>query len=288
MTRSVVASVTIALLFGGVVLLPASPALAKKKKASSDEPAVQVNDEAAPAASGKTADQVGDTEKPKTILDTSQDAPKTDSLGHVHFGSPNATGIGRVAVKASPESKIKIFLEGRYFGTAPLTIYSVPKGDYIVEAVFANGKQVSRPVTVNENEETAFELEGAQALKRDGGPGMFDAEMTPGRLTWTKVFLVTAGVGAIAAITFGILELKAESDYEKAVGQQQMDDIASKGRNYALLTNIGIVVTAVGLVGAGIAGYPLVLRPSEKSKAALIFTPAGGPGMAGAAATLRF
>ena len=86
-------------------------------------------------------------------------------------------------------------------------------------------------------------------------------------MTWTKVFLVTAGVGAVAAMTFGILELKAESDYEKAVGQQQMDDIAAKGRNYALLTNIGIVVTAVGLVGAGIAGYPLVLRPSEKTKA---------------------
>ena len=286
MTRSVVASLTIALLFGGVVLLPASPALAKKKKASSDEPAVQATDES--PAPGKNADQVGDTEKPKSILDTSQDAPKTDSLGHVHFGSPNAEGLGRVAVKAAPESKIKIFLEGRYFGTAPLTIYSVPKGDYIVEAVFANGKQVSRPVTVNENEETAFELEGAQALKRDSGPGVFDAEMTPGRLTWTKIFLVTAGVGAIAAISFGILELKAESDYEKAVGQMQMDDIASKGRNYALLTNIGIVVTAVGLVGAGIAGYPLVLRPSEKSKAALIFTPTGGPGMAGAAATLRF
>jgi hypothetical protein len=286
MTRSVVASLTIALLFGGVVLLPASPALAKKKKASSDEPAVQVNDESAPA---KSADQVGDTEKPKSILDTSQDAPKTDSLGHVHFGSPSAAGLGRVAVKATPESKIKIFLEGRYFGTAPLTIYSVPKGDYIVEAVFANGKQVSRPVTVNENEETAFELEGAQALKRDSGPGVFDAEMTPGRMTWTKVFLVTAGVGVVAAVTFGILELKAESDYEKAVGQMQMDDIAAKGRNYALLTNIGIVVTAVGLVGAGIAGYPLVLRPSEKTtKAAIIFTPTGGPGMAGAAATLRF
>ncbi len=63
MTRSVVASLTIALLFGGVVLLPASPALAKKKKASSDEPAVQATDES--PAPGKTADQVGDTEKPK-------------------------------------------------------------------------------------------------------------------------------------------------------------------------------------------------------------------------------
>jgi hypothetical protein len=286
MTRSVVASLTIALLFGGVVLLPASPALAKKKKASSDEPAVQVTDDS--PAPGKSADQVGDTEKPKSILDTSQDAPKTDSLGHVHFGSPSASGIGRVAVKASPESKIKIFLEGRYFGTAPLTIYSVPKGDYIVEAVFANGKQLSRPVTVNENEETAFELEGAQALKRDSGPGVFDAEMTPTRMTWTKVGLVTAGVGAVAAITFGVLVLKTEGDYEKASGQAEMDDLKNKGDRYALLTNVGIAVCAVGVITAGIAGYPLVMRPSEKSKTALWFTPTGGPGMAGAAATLRF
>ena len=286
MTRSVVASVTIALLSAASVLLPASPALAKKKKASSDEPAVQVTDES------RGSGQIGRPGRRhrKAEVDPGHVAgrPQDGQPGSRPLRVPERSGIGRVAVKATPESKIKIFLEGRYFGTAPLTIYSVPKGDYIVEAVFANGKQVSRPVTVNENEETAFELEGAQALKRDSGPGVFDAEMTPGRMTWTKVFLVTAGVGVVAAVTFGILELKAESDYEKAVGQMQMDDIAAKGRNYALLTNIGIVVTAVGLVGAGIAGYPLVLRPSEKTKAAMIFTPPGGPGMAGAAATLRF
>jgi hypothetical protein len=285
MTRSALLSVTIAVLFGGVVVLPASPAMAKKKKASSDEPTVQATDESAP---GKSADQVGDTEKPKSILDTSQEAPKTDSLGHVHFGSPNADGLGRVAVKAPPEQKIKIFLEGRYFGTAPLTIYSVPKGDYIVEAVYPNGKQVSRPVTVNENQESEFDMGGAQATRRDSGPGMFDAEMTPSRMLWTKVGLITAGVGVVAAVSFGILVLKTEGDYEKATAQSERDDLQSKGDQYALLTNIGIAVTAVGLVTAAIAGYPLVLRPSEKSKAAFIFTPTGGPGMAGAAATLRF
>src|SRR6185436_7718028 len=105
------------LLFGGATLLSTSPALAKKKKA---EP-TQATDEASPEdkpKNEKPSDQVGDTEKPKTILDTSQEAPKTDSLGHVHFASPNAEGLGRVAVKADPVSKIKIFLEGRYFGTA--------------------------------------------------------------------------------------------------------------------------------------------------------------------------
>lgn len=304
MTRSAVRSLTspgrlvtkgwsvalLAVLFGGATLLSTSPALAKKKKGG---PATQATDEASPPAEGeqkseKPADQAGDVEKPKTILDTSQEAPKTDSLGHVHFGSPNAEGLGRVAVKAAPEQKIKIFLEGRYFGTAPLTIYSVPKGDYIVEAVYSNGKQVSRPVSVGENEETAVDLGGAAALRAASGPGMFDAEMTPTRMTITKVSLVVAAVGVVAAVTFGILELKAESDYDKEVNPMAMDDIAKKGRTYAILTNVGIVTAAVGLVAAGFAGYPLVLKPSEKAKTAFIFTPAATPQGAGGALTVRF
>jgi hypothetical protein len=278
----------LAVLFGAATLLPARPALAKKKK--SEAPS-QATDEASPPSADKPekpSEQAGDTEKPKTILDTSQDAPKTDSLGHVHFGSPNAEGLGRVAVKAAPESKIKIFLEGRYFGTAPLTIYSVPKGDYIVEAVYANGKQLSRPVSVGENEETAVDLGGAQALRQASGPGMFDAEMTPGRMTITKVSLVVAAVGVVAAVTFGILELKTESDYDKELNPSVMDDIAKKGRTYAILTNVGIVTAAVGLVAAGIAGYPLVLKPSEKAKTAFIFTPAATRQGAGGALTVRF
>jgi hypothetical protein len=260
----------LAVLFGGTTLLSSGPAFAKKKKSA--EPA-----------------QAGDTEKPKTILDTSQEAPKTDSLGHVHFGSPNAEGLGRVAVKADPQSKIKIFLEGRYFGTAPLTIYSVPKGDYIVEAVYSNGKQVSRPVSVGENEETAVDLGGA-ALKSGGGggPGMFDADMTPGRMTVTKVALVVAAVGIVAAVTFGILELKTESDYEKEVNPMTMGDLENKGKRYAILTNVGLGLAGAGLVVAGIAGYPLVLKPSEKSKTAFIFTPTATPDGAGGAVTVRF
>lgn len=280
----------LAMLFGGATLLSTSPALAKKKKGGAT---TQATDDATPGEGEKKpdekpAEQAGDTEKPRTILDTSQEAPKTDSLGHVHFGSPNAEGLGRVAVKAAPEQKIKIFLEGRYFGTAPLTIYSVPKGDYIVEAVYSNGKQVSRPVSVGENEETAVDLGGAAALRAASGPGMFDAEMTPTRMTITKVSLVVAAVGVVAAVTFGILELKAESDYDKEVNPMVMDDIAKKGRTYAILTNVGIVTAAVGLVAAGIAGYPLVLKPSEKKSTAFIFTPAATPQGAGGALTIRF
>jgi hypothetical protein len=278
-------------LFGGATLLSTTPALAKKKKSGTTE---QATDEASPgdkpAKDEKPAEQAGDTEKPKTILDTSQEAPKTDSLGHVHFGSPNAEGVGRVAVKAAPESKIKIFLEGRYFGTAPLTIYSVPKGDYIVEAVYANGKQLSRPVSVGENEETAVDLGGAQAL-RASGPGMFEADMTPTRMMVTKVGLIAAAVGAVAAIGCGIMVLKTESDYENAVNQPQpvRDDLERSGNRWALFTNIGLGLVAAGLLTAGIAGYPLVLKPSEKkTTAAFMLTPAVTPQGGGGALTVRF
>ena len=302
MTRSVVLSGTsagrlvpsvwgitlLAVLFGGATLLPARTAEAKKKKSAET---TQQTDEAAPgeAKPEKPAEQAGDVEKPKTILDTSQEAPKTDSLGHVHFASPNAEGLGRVAVKAAPEQKIKIFLEGRYFGTAPLTIYSVPKGDYIVEAMYPNGKQISKPVSVGENEETALDLGGA-ALKAAQGPGMFDTQMTETRMTVTKVALIGAGVGVLTTLVFGILELKAESDYDKEIpGSAASDDIAKKGRTYAVLTNVGIVLAAVGLVTAGIAGYPLVLGSSEKPKTtAFQFTPSATPNGAGGVFTVRF
>ena len=58
-------------------------------------------------------------------------------------------------------------------------------------------------------------------------------------------------VALIAAVTFGILELKTESDYEKAVSQVQKDDLENKGNRYALLTNVGIVTAAGGRKNSG-------------------------------------
>jgi len=278
------------LLVGAVFVVGSGSAFAaKKKKAADDEPAAQASDEE--KASGPAAPQVGDTEKPKRALEKDQDAPKTDSLGHVHFASPNAEGLGRVAVKAPAEAKIKIYLEGRYFGTAPLTIYSVPKGDYILEATYPTGKQVSKPVTIGENEETALDLGGAAPPGEAFGSNMFNAEMTPTRMLLTKIFLVGAGVGVIGAVTFGILELKAEKDYDNAFsqGQAAQDEIANRGRRYAMLTNVGLILTAGCLVGAGIAGYPLLFGVGEKkSTATMALVPVATPALTGGVMTLRF
>jgi len=294
-----------ALMAASLALLTASPASAKKKKApaaSSDSAAGTDNETPkTPADDAKPASQANDTEKPHTILDTSQEAPKTDSLGHVHFASPNGEGLGRVMVTAPATDKVKVFLEGRLFGTAPLTIYSVPKGDYIVEAQYPNGKEVSKPVTVSENEETAVDLGGAKTAKTDGGGGsdsgsvFGSGEMTPGRKNLMYGFLAGAVVGIAVGTTFGILDIQAENDYKNATTQADKDAITQRGQRDARIADVGWVLTAVGLVGAGICALPLILGGSEKAPAApsgtpqaFMFTPVASPAMTGGAFSMRF
>jgi hypothetical protein len=281
----------LALMFGAATLMNPGFAMAKKKKSAApaqDDENPAAAGEAAPGKEAAPAAQAPDVEKPKRILDENQGPPKTDSLGHVHYGSPNAEGVGRVAVKAAPEEKIKVFLEGRYFGTAPITIYSVPKGDYILEATYPSGKQVSKPISIGENEEVPIDLGTAASLPSGSSAGnMFNAEMTPTRMHLTEASLVVAGLGVVAAVTFGILEMKAENDYNHAVLGQERDNIEKRGKNYALATNIGLAAIGVGVLGAAIFGYPLLLSSGEK-KTALVLTPAVGPGLTGGVATLRF
>jgi hypothetical protein len=224
--------------------------------------------------------------------------PEPDANGHVHFGNPQAEGLGRVTVKSKTGDKLQVYLEGRYFGDAPITIYSVPRGDYIVEGtIVGSGKQVSSPVSVSENEEATIEL-GPKAGSEEpvastsASGGMFSGEISPKRLTLTKVFLGAAAVGVVGAVVFGILENGKENSYEKASSQAQADSIGSTGRTYAMMTNIGIALAGVGLVGAVIAGYPMFQKTTaEKTPDATptaFVAPMLGNGTTGAAAAIRF
>lgn len=278
---------------------PAAFAKAKKKSAPASAPAQDTEQpgEAKPA-NEKPASQANDEEKPKTMLDLGQEAPKQDSLGHVHFASPNGEGLGRVTVNAAPGDKVKVFLEGRLFGTAPITVYSVPKGDYIIEALYGNGKQISKPVTVSENEETTVDLSGPKAAdKGEGGGSMFSgSEMTSTRKTLMWSFLVGAGVGLVVGATFGILELQAENDYQHTPADQQakLDSIQQRGQRDAEIADVGWVVAAVGAVGAAVCAWPLLFGGSgEKGAApatssAMVVTPVVGRGLTGGALMFRF
>jgi len=287
-------------LVGGLMLLGAAPASAKKKVApapASDDATPAADSEKPADADAKPAAQANDVEKPKVILDTNQEAPKTDSLGHVHFASPNGEGLGRVVVNAPATAKIKVFLEGRFFGTAPVTIFSVPKGDYILEATYPDGKQDSKPVSVSENEETAVQL-GPKSTAAPGSAPFSTGEMTPTRSLWMKGLLIGAGAALVFGVTFGILEIKAENDYQSTSpnDQSRLDSLQTTGQRDATLADVGYVVAAVAAIGAGICALPLILGPSSGSSekpantAALSVVPmvGVGGGTTGGALFLRF
>jgi hypothetical protein len=245
-----------------------------------------------------------DPSVPETPEPTGPVPPEADAAGHVNFGNPQAEGLGRVTVKSESGDKIQVYLDGRYFGDTPVTIYSVPKGDYIVEGtIVSSGKQISKPVSVMENEEATVELGSAKAeapVATADAPSTFT--LGGGELSDTrrKVAIVCLGVGAaglVAGIVGGILTMKYESDYEKTdpnpFNDPERDDIRSSGRTTALVSNIGFALTGAGIVGAAIAAYPMFFKtegdkaPDAKTTAFSV-TPIFGRHATGGALTLRF
>jgi PEGA domain len=240
-----------------------------------------------------------DPSVPATPEPTGPVPPEADSNGHVNYGNPQADGLGRVTVKSTNGNKIQVYLEGRYFGDTPITIYSVPKGDYIVEGTdVATGKQLSRPVSVSENEEEAVELGGAKLETppdaTTSGGGFMTGDISPQRKHTAEIFAVAAGATLIMGITFAILESGAENDYEKAPAgnQQNLDSISSRGRRDALLANVGFTLAGVCVVGAVVAGYPMFqkknVEKAPEATTALVVAPMVAPGTAGGALSFRF
>jgi tetratricopeptide (TPR) repeat protein len=143
----------------------------------------------------------------------------------------------------------------------------------------------------------AFAAPPAQLGDTDPGGATVDLraerqERVHRRVQWLVLSVVVAGAGTAVAIGSGILELKAESDYNNVPlndpnHQARLDSLAQAGRRYSLYTNIGVVVTALGLAGVGASVLSLVLLPRER-KTAFVLTPAVAPDFAGGVATLRF
>jgi hypothetical protein len=241
-------------------LLAAAPAFAKKKAAAVDE--------APPATESTDTSAAGGD--PKLV------PPPPDTFGRVHFGPSSAPDLGRVSVKAPSSDNVKIFLEGRFFGTAPLTIYSVPKGDYIVEGTYPDGKTVSKAVSVLENDEAVADLTGAHAAVEANkkSSSMFsNKDISEDRLFAMKAFAIGGGVALVAGITFGVLEMMKESDYKNSTGTQaQLDSLTSTGKTYALLANVGYALAFVGAVGAAVCAYPIFVKPSAEKKTVAMAT----------------
>jgi hypothetical protein len=250
----------------GVVFLAAVPAVAAKKKKSGDDAA---------AAGGKNegAAQSEDKERPRPIVDPeggpAPEAPKPDAQGNVNFGGSSSKGAkGRITVKAPPGDKVKVYLEGRYFGVAPQTISKVPPGDYIVELIMPGGKRLTKPVSVVGDEEASIEVgavSAAEAAKPE--PPMSDVEAEKRWKTAKIVGIATVSM-LVLGLVFGGWEYMVQKDYDKKITdgppspsmqtqyQQELDDLAAKGNRLALAANAAFILTGVGLAATIIIGYP--------------------------------
>jgi hypothetical protein len=100
--------------------------------------------------------------------------------------------------------------------------------------------------------------------------------------------LIAAGLGTAAVVFFGVLESKAESDYNNATTQAERDSYAHTGQTYSSLTNVSIVATAVLGAGALATGITLIFLPHKQTPRPVALTPIVGPGLMGGAAMFRF
>ncbi len=257
MAHSVSRSDLFAGLVAAVLMTIGTPALAKKKKAAE---AAEASGEGGLPTSGKAAEgaaQAGDNERPKPILEESS-GPEADAEGNVAFVGAKV-GKGKIVIRGAKKEKAKIYLEGRYFGIAPRTINKIPPGDYIVEVTYPNGRSVTKPVSVAGDEESVIDLGGA-----GDAPAPIEKPMAPEQIEKRLSLAKMIGIGAIGLAVvgggLGIWEYTVQQDYNKkhtaGASMEVLDDLSHKGDTLALAANICFVGAAVGLVAAGVIGYP--------------------------------
>jgi hypothetical protein len=204
--------------------------------------------------------------------------------GRIEFG-PAGAGMGTVVVKGA---SVEVTFDGRSFGAAPVTIYNVPKGDYIVEGTTADGKEVSRPVTVEENADAMVDLGAGIIGVEPAGPAEALDDSHPRLRRASHILLGVSAAALAVGLTFGMLELKAHSDYESAPADQaKLDSLAASGRRDALVANIGFAVCGAGLVAAGLAALPSFLH-DEHPAATPATTAFTAPTRGGAVAGMSF
>jgi hypothetical protein len=258
MAHSVSRSDLFAGLLAAALMAVGTPALAAKKKKAAPEggPGLSTSGKAAEGSS-----QAADQERPKPILEEAP-GPEADAQGNVNFMGTKA-GHGKITVKAPAKEKAKIYLEGRYFGVAPRTINKIPPGDYILEINYPNGKSVTKPVSVSGDEEAVVELGGAAEATAPTEKPMAP-EKVEKRLGLAKIIGIGAIGLAVVGLGLGIWERSVQSDYDSKAAnsngstqaRQELDDLESRGNTLALAANVCFVGAAVGLITAGLIGYP--------------------------------
>jgi hypothetical protein len=312
MAQSVSRSRLVVCLVAATLMAGSTTAFARsKKKKSTSAAAPAATATAAPATDATPATEAGekkpaegaaqaaDQERPKPVVDENQEAPQSDEKGNVTFSGARA-GKGRIIVSAPAKEKVKVYLEGRYFGVAPRTINKMPPGDYIVEGIFPDGRSVTKPVSVASDEEVTIELAPGDATAASAKSKLMPAAQAEKRWRTAKILGITSvAVMAVGGGVFGYLTHSTQSDYNNksssGAPQSQLDDLANKGNRYALGANACLIIGGVGLITAAIIGYPAYkARNAEKqpespeNSLSFLFAPSPRLDGASAAMVMRF
>jgi hypothetical protein len=285
MAHSVSRSTVLAGLIAGAIVALAVPAEAKKKKAepTEDTAATDADGSSDKKADSPAASQAGDTERPKPIIDSgeAQEGPKADAEGNVAFAGARS-GKGKITVQAPAKEKVKVYLEGRYFGLAPRTINKIPSGDYIVEVVFPNGKSLSKPVSVSGDEEATIQVGAADAQPVAPADKPMTADQADKRWGIAKMLGIGAASAVVIGLGLGYWEHTVQNDYNKKVSDgpvsnsnsdkaaysAQLDSLSNKGSQIALGANVCYIAGAVALVTAVVIGYPAYKSRNAERKPA--------------------
>lgn len=271
MAHSVSRSTIIAGLLAGAILAFGTSAEAKKKKADSAEPASsESGDSAAEEKKAAAAAQAGDVERPKPILgsgDGDEGAPKADAQGNVSFVGARS-GKGKITIQAPAKEKVKVYLEGRYFGLAPRTINKIPPGDYIVEIVFPNGKSLSKPVSVSGEEEALVQVGAGDAAPTAPVDKPMTADQAQKRWNVAKILGISSASALVVGLGVGYWKIRVQNEYNNEVNRvpngtadisaraAKLQSLESKGSTLALTANILYIAGGVGLITAVVIGYP--------------------------------
>jgi hypothetical protein len=215
-------------------------------------------------------------------------APGTDASGQQQFGQAGA-GTGTLTIKGD---KMQVVFDGRPFGLAPVTIASIPRGDYVVEGTLPDGRQISRPVTIDENAEATIDLGMFLASEATVAQAAQAADNTHPRLRRASKILLGVSAGALAVgLVFGALELKTHGEYESAPADQAtLDSLARTGKREALVANVSFAACGMSLLAAGLTVLPIFLGSEHPTSAppAVAVTATASAGSAMAGISMRF
>jgi hypothetical protein len=210
--------------------------------------------------------------------------PRTPT--RISFG-PAGPGQGSVTITCDG---VRVSFDGRPFGVAPMTITNVPKGDYVIQGTTPDGKDVSRPVTIDENTEATVDLSAGLISKTLPGAAPPTSDSSGTLMKASRIMLGVSAAALVSGVVSGVLELKKHSDYESAPADQAtLDRLAREGRRDAAIANVSFVACGASLLASGLLALPTYLKSEHPTEpTSLVFVWAGVRRSAMAGISIRF